>query len=228
MIRVCSFFCLLSIHLSAQVNKTDTIYKDSVPVKILYDNKIYKLNAGFATVGAGYYLSNNINYLMRGLSLNFNFHTFKEFFVQLGLSRMKYEESFNYPNKKDIVISYFNFHFSPFVAKTENAHFAFVFNPIGITYGGGYKDETSYYKGIVMNDSTSTIQNNYFGLNFYSSVQCIYKIKYDIGLGMDAYAEYNGNNWMIVGLKLNVYFSAAFKGNQSKPAWYYKKNPDKN
>ncbi|GAB4207207.1 MAG: hypothetical protein Fur0023_17810 [Bacteroidia bacterium] len=214
--------------LQSQNIKVDTVYKDSVPIKILYDNKIYKLNAGFFTIGTGLFLSNNISYNMKGISLHFNFHTFKEAYMQVGLIRIKDNKSFTFPERKDINVSYFNFLFSPFVIKTENIRFAFIFNPIGITYGGGYKDETYHYTGIIAQDSTNTIQNNYFGWHLYSSVQGVYKFKYDLGLGVDVYAEYLNDQTIIAGVKLCFYFSAAFKGKQTKPAWYYKKNPDRN
>ncbi len=226
-----SIFFIFSISifssLKSQVLKIDTIYIDSVPKKILYDNKIYKLNAGFTNIGVGYYLSNNINYLMKGLSVDLNFHTFKECFIQVGLTRITHREEFFYPQRKDIIVSYFTLHLSPWVIKMDNIHSAFIINPIGIAYGGGYKDEIYHYEGVIAKDSTYTIQNNYFGLNLYSSIQFVYKPKYDLGISTDIYAEYNQNNFMIVGLKLSLYLSAAFKGYQTKPAWYYKKNPDK-
>lgn len=222
-----AFVVLFCKTIIAQKTKVDTIYIDSIPKKILYDNKIYRLNAGFFTIGTGYFLSNNITNSLKGIHLNFNFHLFKEVFFQIGLIRLKDNVSMQYPEKKDINVSYFNLHISPFVIKTENIRFAFVFNPIGIAYGGGYKDETYHYKGIIAQDSTNTIQHNFFGLNFYSNMQCIYKFKYDLGLGLGTYAEYSLNNTLIAGLSVNLYFSAAFKGNQTKPAWYYKKNPDK-
>lgn len=224
------FQILISFEIYSQKNKeVDTVYVDSVPKKILYDNKIYKLNAGFTSIGTGIFISNHLNYIMKGLSVEFNFHFFKECFIQAGLSRILYNEKFYYPTRKDINISYFTFYLSPFVFKWEDIDFAFILTPIGMTYGGGYKDETYYYQGIITKDSTNTIQNNYFGTNFYSSIQCYYKFKYDLGIGGNVYAEFNQmNNFMIVGFKLSFYFSAAFKGNQTKPKWYYKKNPDKN
>lgn len=208
-------------------NKIDTIYVDSVPKKILYDNKIYKLNAGFATIGYGLYFSNYLNNFMRGIGLNFNFHTYKELYLQIGLNRIKGNASFELPQKKDVVVSHFTFNLSPSVIKTENTKFAFIFTPIGISYGGGYKDETYHFVGKIAVDSTETIQNNHFGMNLYSSVQVYYKFKYDLGIGTNVYAEYQ-QNFFVIGIQLNCYFSAAFKGYQTKPVWYYKKNPDKN
>lgn len=230
------FFFVLSTHFSfffsqnqhQNIVLVDTIYKDSVPIKILYDNKIYKLNAGFASIGTGYYLANTINASLNAIGITFNFHTFKNLFVQCGFNRIKGDAAFNYPDKKNINVSYFNFILSPVALKTETTHFAFVFVPLGMTYGGGYKDETYHYKGILTTDSTNTVQNNYFGMNAYCAVHCYYKFKYDLGIGADAYAEFNPNNFVMIGLKIGFYFSAAFKGYQTKPAWYYKKNPDKN
>lgn len=222
------FFAINHLFLFSQNKlKVDTIFVDSIPKKILYDNKIYKLNAGFFALNGGYYISNNLTTTMKGINFNFNFHILKEWYAQVGLIRLKDEQSFQFPEKKDVSVSYFNLLFSPFVIKTENIHFAFILNPVGVSYGGGYKDETYHYKGIIAQDSTETIQNNYFGLNFYSTVQCIYKFKYDLGIGLGAYAEFSTNNTLIAGLNISLYFSAAFKGYQTKPAWYYKKNPDK-
>lgn len=211
----------------SQAQKADTIYVDSIPQKILYDKKIYKLNAGFFTLAGGYYLSNNLSNSINGISLNFNFHIFKECYTQVGLIRLKGEQSFQFPQKKDVIVNYFNFLISPIVFKRETLKFAFIFNPIGITYGGGYKDEIYHYKGSIAQDSTNIVQNNYFGFNLYSSIQCIYKFKYDLGIGASVYAEYFENGSMITGINLCFYFSAAFRGNQTKPTWYYKKNPDK-
>ncbi len=225
-IFILQFQCVF-IFYAQQKHKVDTIFIDSVPKKILYDNKIYKLNAGFATLGTGYFTSNTIHRVMKGLSLNFNFHTFRECYIQIGLNRIKGRETIVYPNKKDLVVSYFNFNFSPFVIKSEGLKFVFILNPIGVTYGGGYKDETFYVNGKITTDSSYTIQNNYFGMNYYSSIQGYYKFKYDLGMGCDVYAEYREQS-MIVGIKISFYFSAAFKGNQTKPTWYYKKNPTKN
>jgi hypothetical protein len=230
-----NFFCIFFFFVSGvfKINaqnlktKVDTIFKDSVPYKILYDNKIYKLNAGFATLDGGFYTSNHIYYWMKGLAINFNFHFYKELYFQIGLTRIKGYKTLEYPEKKDLTISYFNFNLSPITIKTENTHFAFVFTPIGLAYGGGYKDETYHFVGKIATDSTNVIQNNYFGLNYYSALQCIYKFKYDLGIGASVYAEYQSDA-TILGFKLCLYFSAAFKGNQTKPNWYYKNNPDKN
>ena len=216
--------CIMNL----RAQKVDTIYVDSVPQKILYDNKIYKLYAGFFSLSLGYHLSNNIDAQMKGVALDFNFHYFRELYIQVGLNRIRGDGSYQYPVRKDVTVRYFNFHFSPFVIKDEYLKFAFIFVPVGITYGGGYKDEVYHYVGKISNDSTNVIQHNYFGVNFYSSVQCVYKFKYDLGVGIDVYAAYPQNEMMLVGLRLSFYFSAAFRGNQTKPAWYYKKNPDKN
>ena len=207
--------------------KIDTIYKDSVPIKILYDNKIYKLNAGFASIGTGFYTSNNIVSVMQSISFNFNFHLWRELYFQIGLNRLKSNASFSYPEKKDINVHYFNFYISPFTIKTENIRYAFVFSPIGIAYGGGYKDETYHLKGALSNDSSVVVQNNYFGVNMYSSISCFFKFKYDIGIGTSVYVEYSQNEILISGISLSVYFNASFRGYQTKPAWYYKKNPTK-
>ncbi|MCX7728842.1 MAG: hypothetical protein N2203_05160, partial [Bacteroidia bacterium] len=145
-----------------------------------------------------------------------------------GFNRIKSYQNFYYPQRKSIQVSYFNFILSPWTIKTESIRFAFIFNPLGITYGGGYKDETYHYKGTLTTDSTNTIQNNYFGMNLYSSIHAYYKFKYDLGIGADVYAEYNTSEFMMAGIKISLYFSAAFRGNQTKPAWYYKRNPDKN
>ncbi|GIV27781.1 MAG: hypothetical protein KatS3mg027_1595 [Bacteroidia bacterium] len=51
--KVFIIFLITINTLQSQNIKVDTIYKDSVPIKILYDNKIYKLNAGFFTIGTG-------------------------------------------------------------------------------------------------------------------------------------------------------------------------------
>lgn len=222
-----SAICILNFNAQILKVKVDTIFKDSVPYKILYDNKIYKLNAGFATIDGGFYTSNHIYYWMNGLAISFNFHLYKELYFQVGLTRIRGFDRKEYPERKDITISYFNLNLSPVTIKTENTHFAFVFTPIGIAYGGGYKDETYHFVGKITTDSTNVIQNNYFGLNYYSSIQCIYKLKYDLGIGSSIYTEYQSNA-TIFGFKLCLYFSAAFKGNQTKPNWYYKKNPDKN
>lgn len=213
--------------LAQKGTKIDTIFVDSIPKKILYDGKVYKLNAGFFTMGTGLFLSNSISEMMKGVSVSFNFHTFRECFIQVGFIKIKDNKSLLYPEKKDITVSYFNFLFSPLVFKTENIHFAFIFNPIGITYGGGYKDEKYYYQSSIAQDSINMVQNNYFGFNLYSSASCIYKFKFDIGIGAELYAEYMNNSNIITGIKLGIYLSAAFRGNQNKPAWYYKKNPDK-
>lgn len=222
--------CIVGIMcvMNGLAQKVDTIYADSVPKKILYDNKIYKLNAGFFTLSMGPHISNNIDVGMKGISLNFNFHYFRELYMQVGLNRISGDASYQYPDRKAVTVRYFNFHFSPVVMKSAYLKFAFIFVPVGITYGGGYKDEVYHYIGKLSYDSTNVIPHNYFGVNLYSSVQCVYKFKYDLGVGIDMYAMYQPNEMMIVGLRLSFYFSAAFRGNQTKPAWYYKKNPDKN
>ncbi len=197
----------------------DTIYIDSIPKKIIYDKKIYKLNSGFASVGVGGYTSNQLNYLMKGFSLDINIHTFKQYFLQFGFSRIVFDESFNYPDKKSTTIRYFNFHLSPLCVKTENVHFAFVFNPIGIAYGGGYKDDTYYFNGILLQDSTNTIHSNYFAFNYYSSIQAIYKFKYDLGIGAEMYAEYS-EHFLLFGLKATFYFCGSYMGKKPGPDWY--------
>ncbi|HPQ08577.1 MAG TPA: hypothetical protein PK995_05060 [Bacteroidia bacterium] len=226
LISIIIILAISNVFAQKQTNLVDTIYVDSIPKKIIYDKKIYKLNAGFFDVNAGYYFSNIMDNNMNGINAHFNFHTYKDLYMQVGINRIKGFASYYFPERKDVTISYFNLQFSPLVFKTEGLKFAFIFTPIGIAFGGGYKDETYHYEGKISKDSTNIVQNNYFGLNFYSSFQYFYKFKYDLGIGSGIYAEYQYNT-MIVGINISLYFSAAFVGNQTKPVWYYKKNPDK-
>ncbi len=89
------FFAINHLFLFSQNKlKVDTIFVDSIPKKILYDNKIYKLNAGFFALNGGYYISNNLTTTMKGINFNFNFHILKEWYAQVGLIRLKDEQSF--------------------------------------------------------------------------------------------------------------------------------------
>ncbi len=163
---------------------------DDFKKEIVYQNKKYRVYNNWLNAGAGPSYNSNIPHAQFSLVVDYNFHIKKEYF-QFGIL-LSGDDFGNYNNVQAHVC----------YAKrkeTEKYNFAAFLGP-------------SYTSGNMYLDSTYS-KKAFKEVGIYAEVQFIGKIKYDLGLGPSLFADYNSKR-TIVGIKLDLYFSGAFKGNK--------------
>ena len=165
-----------------EIHAKDT--KEEITIK--KDRFLKKTN--WVTLGFGYGQKlNSSDYSFPG-SLNIYFHV-KNVYFNTGIMR----------TKLDVLLAKYSGDFLTdihgtvgFRTETRKNSFSYFAGP---SYVHGLLDSATAYKGI----------------GAYAEIQYIQKIYYDIGLGSSVFVNYN-RSFPIVGIRLDFYFSNAFKG----------------
>lgn len=175
----------LSCFLFAQKPKEPA---DDLKKEIIFDNKKYRVYNNWLNAGAGPAYNSNVPRTQFSLVLDYSFHIQKEYF-QFGVL-LSGDDFGNYNN--------IHAH-GCYGRRKETARYnlaAF----LGASYTSGYMYHDSTYNSKVFKAP-----------GIYAEVQCIGKLKYDLGLGPAVYVDVNKNRTTI-GVKLDLYFSGAYKG----------------
>ena len=129
--------------------------------------------------------------MQEGISLDFHFHIRREYF-QFGFAISGYKFLEN--NKTQLRLGY------GYRIETNKFNVAFFGGPT-LFYGVyGVQDTGSKYKPIFIS-----------GVGGYACAQATTKLAYDIGIGAELFAELNYKE-RIIGVKLFLYFSGAYRG----------------
>ena len=80
----------------------------------------------------------------------------------------------------------------------------------------------SVFRRPISDSAHYNLNNVYNAFGGYACLEAVYKIKYDVGLGMQVFADYNQVQ-MVYGVRFIVYFSSAYRGIK-----YGKRTPPKN
>jgi hypothetical protein len=165
----------------------DSLYNPKAEV-IIKGNK-YKVWNNYFTAGAGYgsEFAHGRDIFMLGI--DYHFHIKWNYFL-LGLMI----------SGKDFG-DYDNYNFHGAYEKRLEGNFSNIAAWGGASVSSGYRYSGGTY------DITKPY--TYFGL--FGGAQYIYKFKYDIGLGIGGYLDYNSYA-TIAGIRLDVFFSGAYKG----------------
>lgn len=194
------FTVLCSSTGSSQTDTTKQVKKDSAKVynpkeEIAYDGKRYRVYNNWLSFGAGANYNTKWPKDQKNVAVDFSFHL-KQYYFRAG--------AFMSGNDFTAANSY-NFHLGLGVRKEHEKYNLSAF--IGPSY--------SYFKR-PLSDSTefglqpilNTVYDRFGG---YASIEAIYKIKYDVGIGGQIFCDYNEVQ-MIYGVRLVAYFSGAFRG----------------
>lgn len=159
--------------------------------EVLNDGKRYRLYNNYLTFGAGFLTTSLRQATQKVVSADFNFHIRKHYFQAGGfLSGIDFFTS----NNAEVHICY------GVRNERKKSNFTLFMGPsffTGVTGTPGISDPSFY---------------NVFGI--YMSGQAIYKlVSYDIGLGLEAFAEVSDKQ-QLAGAKIIFFFSSSYRGLQ--------------
>lgn len=163
--------------------------------EILHEGKRYRLNNNYLTLGGGMLYSSIREKDQKVVGADFQFHVRRQHF-QVGmmmsgeqfLSNNNVQAHFGYGLRKE----------------TVRANFA-VFG--GATFFTGVKAATDPFG--------NPIPHYYEGFGGYISAQAITKLTYDIGIGIEFFADYSPSQ-SSAGIKAIMFFSGAYRGLKQK------------
>jgi len=190
------FLCSLSCFAIAQVS-TD-VFKKGKPEyykneEVLNRGKRYRVHNNYLTAGPGYLSSSLRKNIQQAIGIDFQFHIRQQHF-QVGA--LMSGETFGSNNNLQLHVGY------GFRKEDKNSNLAFFIGP-------------SYISGVLtVSDSTTyggirPVFYSPFGI--YACAQGVKKITYDIGLGLEVFAEYSDKQ-SLFGIKLIAFFSSAYVG----------------
>ncbi len=172
-----------------------TAQKDTLPYnrkrEIIYDGKRYRVYNNYITFGMGKAFAKVRTTDQNVLNVDYHFHLNKEYF-QLGFFMSVDQLLAN--NHAAVHRGYGKRY------ERNKVNFA---GFVGPSYSSGYlrKTDTS---GVVYPDT-------YTSLGVYVCAQAVYKIKYDVGIGMELFADLCDKQ-KLFGLRAIVFFSGGYRG----------------
>lgn len=159
--------------------------------EVLYDGKRYRVHNNWLSFGGGWAVNTHREKDQKVLALDYNFHI-KTHQFQAGafMSGNNFTPGNNY-----------NFHIG-YGLRQEKIKYNFA------AFGG---ISTSYFYRPLEDSVNHNVSRLYNELGGYVCVQLVYKIKYDVGAGLEVFADYNQVQ-SIVGARIILYFSGAYRG----------------
>ena len=159
--------------------------------EIIYDGKRYRVHNNWLSAGAGWAVNTHREKDQKNVGLDFNFHIRRQHF-QAGafMSGNDFTPGNNY-----------NFHVGfGFRQERQKFNLAAFAGPSASYFYRPLKDTANY--------DITTLYNR---VGAYVCLQAVYKIKYDVGIGLDVFADYNQVQ-SIIGTRIILYFSGAYRG----------------
>lgn len=181
----------------SSVHKKDTVVFN--PKKeIIYDGKRYRIYNNWISFGVGpgfnshWYKDEKDE---KNACLDYSFHL-KEYYFRIGgfMSGRDFDQFNNY-----------SFHGGIGLRKEAEKYNLSMFLGPSISY---FRRPLSDSANFGLSTILSTVYNRVGG---YASVEAIYKVKYDIGLGGQIFCDYNEVQ-IVYGVRLVAYFSSAYRG----------------
>jgi hypothetical protein len=159
--------------------------------EVIYDGKRYRKYNNYLTLGGGFLSSSLRDDVDRAIGGDFHFHIRRQYF-QIG-ALMSGPQFLSNNNVQG--------HFGAGLRRERsNSNLAI--------YGG-----LTYFTGVitVSDSSLGLIPRYYQGVGAYICAQAMTKLTYDIGAGVEAFAEVSKTQG-IIGFKLILFFSGAYVG----------------
>ncbi len=170
---------------------TDTLESRRPPYnrkeEIIYQNKRYRVHNNYLTLGGGFMASTLRSDIQSVVAADYQFHIRRQHF-QLGA--MMSGEEFLSNNYVQVHLGYGQ------RLESYHSNFAAFVGP-------------TYFSGVA--GSVGQPEDFFDGFGVYMSFQAILKFAYDIGLGVEAFAEVNYKQ-KTTGIKLIAFFSGAYRG----------------
>ena len=175
----------MAFQVIALAQKSDDFKADK---EITYDGKRYRVYNNYLTIGAGKAHNDNIAGLQFAGAADFNFHL-KQYYFQTGmLLAGDHFGSYNHVQGHLCIGKRFE----------QNK-----FNLAGYL-GGSYSSMNQSYEDSIVHVKFVSAPG------LYACVQTTYKYKYDLGLGLAFFADFNRAQ-SLFGIRLELYFSGAYR-----------------
>ena len=184
-VRILFISCLIGIVLpvSGQNNSPKKWKRDTI-----IGNQVFKEYSNWLSGGAGIARNGNFASNQFAGGIDYNFHIQKEYF-QMGIlltgdtygDYSNYEGHICYGNR--IETTKYNL---SFWAGVSGSNF-FVWDPVAQLY------------------------NQYFMPGLYGDIEYIYKVTYDVGVGISGFADFNQKQ-NVAGVKFSLFFCGSYKG----------------
>lgn len=159
--------------------------------EVIYRNKRYRIHNSWLSAGAGWAWNTHRQKDQKSIGVDLNLHI-KEQHFQLGV--------FTTGNDFTPANNY-NFHLGYGLRKeTTRYNLAGFVGPSASYFYRPLKDTVRY--------DISKLNNK---VGVYICLQAVYKFEYDLGLGVDLFADYNQTQ-SVFGLRIVAYFSSAYRG----------------
>lgn len=162
--------------------------------EIIFDGKRYRIHNNYVTLGGGVSLSSIRHGQQRTAGADFHFHIRRQYF-QTGVLLSGYQFFAN---------NHFQFHACYGYRKESlTSNFA--------VYGG-----PTFYQGGELIPGQR--ERYYGGIGLYLSAQAVHKITYDVGAGVEIFADIgfrhgrSGREQALAGVKFIVFFSGSYRG----------------
>lgn len=204
--KVTSFLLIVSVFVSYSQetvnqhieNELSKLYKEEYNRKkeIKLDGKKYRIYNNYVTIGAGKAYNSGFKDVLFTPAMDFNFHMQKTKFQLGGLLQGR-----AWGDNQLI-----QFHFCMGYRKESYKYFWAIYG--GLSYTDGYNPVK--FTDITGNDSTVLKHFSQYGI--YTAAQVFYKLKFDYGIGLTAFASTNQIQ-SIIGARIELFFSGAFRGN---------------
>ncbi|MGZ3862406.1 MAG: hypothetical protein ACXVPN_03185 [Bacteroidia bacterium] len=180
------------------VRELDKLYKEDYNRKkeIKIDGKKYRIYNNYLTLGAGKAYNSAYNDVMFTPAVDLNCHLQKTRFQIGALTQGR-----TWGDNKLV-----QFHLGLGYRKESYRYLWAVYG--GLAYTDGY---TPFQLKATDGSDSVKVLGHITSNGIYAAAQLFYKIKFDYGLGLTAFASYNKYQ-SIAGLRLELFFSGAYRG----------------
>jgi hypothetical protein len=186
LIVFCLFFFPSLVSFAQQ--KPERPKEDDLKKEIIYQNKRYKVYNNWISAGAGPAHNSNTPRTQFSIFTDYSFHIQKQY-AQFGI--LLSGDHYGKYNNVQAHLCY------GLRKETEKYNLSAFIGP-------------SYTSGALYLD-TAYSNKSFKVAGLYAAVQFIGKVKYDVGIGPSLFADVNAKR-TIVGIRLDLYFSGAYKG----------------
>jgi len=180
--------------------------KDTLPFnrkkEIIYDGKRYRVYNNYLTFGGGKGYSDIRDKTQSFVNVDFTFHVTKQY-LSLGFL-MSGDYFLRNKNLSGHICYAYRY-------EKNKYNLAGFIGPSYSYFVTGTKDSTGLYYNVTSN----------YALGGYVRLQAVYKVKYDVGLGVELFADISDKQ-KIFGAGVICYFSGAYRGEKRG---YKKKKP---
>jgi len=190
--------------------------------EFVYKGKIYQSYSNWFSVGVGKSYYTGTTEIDDGLNISYNFHlkrlnsiiskqnSLPKGSMRSAMSKLCFTVGYHYSSDATFIArstqKLNDFYLGLGLRKeTLHSNYAFFVAPT-YSYGNYYR-----YSQRLQDDQVVRWYTSFQNYGLYAKAEYTYKLLYDLGIGVAAYANFN-SKYTVYGVQLQIYFSGAFKG----------------